>query len=190
MSPAASKEKPASGGLSLRDAIREKHDAAEAHPLSKLIMSGKISREVYADLLASQMAVVSWLERLADEVGLLEGLDGLRRTEAMLADLNELGCGSPCLFATAHAVHLNKLDRKGLLAHMYVMHMGDLFGGQIMKKLLPGSCRRYEFENRTELVHAMRALLTDDLADEANIAFEYVLGIFDAIAEEHNIRDS
>lgn len=176
--------------MSLRDAIKEKHDAAEEHPLSKLIMSGQVSREVYADLLASQLVVFKHLETIASEVGLLETLTGIERAEAMKADLDELGCGLPHIEASIHAIHLNRLDRKGILAHMYVLHMGDLFGGQIMKKLLPGSCRRYEFDNRTDLVHAMRALLTDDLAAEANVAFEYVLRLFDGIAEEHNIRAS
>jgi heme oxygenase len=176
--------------MALRDAIKAQHDRAEEHPLSKLIMSGKVSKEVYADLLASQIVVFSHLENIAKEMGLLDTVQGIERTDAMRADLEELGCGLPHCESSVHAIHLNRLDRKGILAHMYVLHMGDLFGGQIMKKLLPGACRRYEFENRTELVHAMRSLLSDDLADEANIAFEYVLRLFNGIAEEHHILDS
>ena len=46
----------------------------------------------------------------------------------------------------------------------------------------------YEFENRPELIAKVREMLTDDLADEANVCFDFVLELFDELAIEHNLH--
>lgn len=53
--------------------------------------------------------------------------------------------------------------------------MGDLHGGQMIKKIIPGSHLSLEFKDRAALVSGMRLLLNDSLADEANIAFEWAI---------------
>jgi heme oxygenase len=76
-------------------------------------------------------------------------------------------------------------ERKHLVkAHMYCRHMGDLFGGQIIKKVAPGQGRFYDFKNPTELKAAIRAELTDDLGDEARVAFEWAIKIMKALNNE------
>ena len=75
-----------------------------------------------------------------------------------------------------------------LWAHLYVKHMGDLFGGQILKRLVPGSGHMYQFENRQELIGQVRAQLCDSMADEANLCFTQTLELFSELANEHNIQ--
>jgi heme oxygenase len=77
---------------------------------------------------------------------------------------------------------INDPARKHLVkAHLYVRHMGDLFGGQYIAKKVPGSGKFYQFEDVDYLRNAIRAELTDDLGDEAKIAFEWAIKIMKAL---------
>jgi heme oxygenase len=59
------------------------------------------------------------------------------------------------------------------MAHVYVRHMGDLFGGQMLAKLLPGSNNFYKFDNIQSLVKGIREKIDVSLAEEANVAFDH-----------------
>jgi heme oxygenase len=60
-----------------------------------------------------------------------------------------------------------------MLAHIYVRHMGDMFGGQMLAKLLPGSNRMFQFENLPQLIANVRQKLDVSLAEESNVAFTH-----------------
>jgi heme oxygenase len=53
--------------------------------------------------------------------------------------------------------------------------MGDLFGGQMIKKVLPPPHRNLEFADVDTLKTAIRAKLDDSMSDEANRAFEWAI---------------
>jgi heme oxygenase len=53
--------------------------------------------------------------------------------------------------------------------------MGDLHGGQMIKKVLPPPHRNLDFADIEGLKIAIRAKLNDSMADEANIAFEWAM---------------
>jgi heme oxygenase len=55
--------------------------------------------------------------------------------------------------------------------------MGDLFGGQIIKKQVAhiSSGKFYDFENADAMKMSIREILTDDLGDEARVAFKYAI---------------
>jgi hypothetical protein len=72
------------------------------------------------------------------------------------------------------------------MAYVYLYHMADMYGGQMIKKCIPGSGKRFDFENRPALIAKIREHLTDDLAEEANIAFDYTLELFDELYREHS----
>jgi heme oxygenase len=57
--------------------------------------------------------------------------------------------------------------------------MGDLFGGQIIKKQVAhiSSGKFYEFDNADVMKMNIRSMLTDDLGEEAKIAFEYAIAM-------------
>jgi heme oxygenase len=65
-----------------------------------------------------------------------------------------------------------------LFAHVYVRHMGDLYGGKLIARGVPGSGRWYQFENRSDLAKAFNERITLDLADEAIVAFDNYNNIF------------
>jgi heme oxygenase len=84
-----------------------------------------------------------------------------------------------------YAGHVMALEEKDdLLAHIYVRHFGDMYGGQMIKKRNPGSGKMYEFENVEELKTTVRAMLHDDMADEANLCFEFAMQLFEELGDE------
>jgi heme oxygenase len=64
-----------------------------------------------------------------------------------------------------------------LFAHVYVRHMGDLAGGQMIAKRVPGSGTMYKFENGEELKNKIRSKLNDTMGDEANVAFDFAISL-------------
>jgi heme oxygenase len=172
--------------MSLKELTHSNHVLAEAHPFTKVLLSGSISPKVYADLLTNQLQQYIALETQAKHLL----LPGLARAQHIAEDLTELNHSSSICQATVDYVeYIQSInDPKLLWAHLYVKHMGDLFGGQILKKLVPGSGRMYEFENRTELIKQVRQQLSDDMADEANRCFTQTLELFTELANEHNIQ--
>jgi heme oxygenase len=55
--------------------------------------------------------------------------------------------------------------------------MGDLFGGQMIRKVLPFPHRNLDFNDVTDLKEKVRAKLDDSLGEEANIAFDWAIKI-------------
>ena len=75
-----------------------------------------------------------------------------------------------------------KDDPKKLLAHVYVRHMGDMFGGQQLAKLTPGNGHLYKFEDIPSLIKRVREKLDVSMAEEANLAFDFNI----AMIKEYN----
>ena len=69
----------------------------------------------------------------------------------------------------------NNPDR--IMAHLYTWHMGDLFGGQMIKKIISAPHRSLDFENEDLLKSNIRTKLKDTMVDEANVAFEWAIKI-------------
>jgi heme oxygenase len=174
--------------MALRDKIAEKHDKAENHRFVKLLFSGEMPKNIYADFLFNQLVAYSRLESLAQRYGLLFGIEDIRRADLMQEDLTELGEKPGFRKATSNYVsYLNNVPAEKLMAHIYVRHFGDMYGGQMLKKVVPSQGRMYEFKDRAELINRVRSKLSDDLGDEANKAFDFVLELFDELANAYDI---
>jgi hypothetical protein len=65
--------------------------------------------------------------------------------------------------------------------------MGDMYGGQMIKNCVPGNGRMYEFENRKELIQALRNKLDTSMASEAIHCFGYAIQLFTELADEYNL---
>jgi len=175
--------------MSLRDQIKENHAKAEEHPFIKVLMSGYMPPEVYAEFLYNQLHIYTVLESLAGEAGLLEGVEDICRVPKMESDFLEFG-QSPNLSPSTieYAQYLHTVPKDKLLGHVYAKHFGDLYGGQMLKKVVPGQAMMYEFDDRPGLISKMREKLTDDLGDEANKALECSLKLFDELSQTHNFE--
>lgn len=173
--------------MSLRDLTKDKHTDAERTAFAKVLLSGKITKEQYACYLTQMMAVYGVLEHQAAAHGLFEGLHGLARCRAIYDDLCELsgGVNYAILSSTrAYTDYLSTLeDKDKIMAHMYVRHMGDLFGGQMIASRVPGEGRFYKFNNVESLKTAIREKINDSMGDEANIAFDHAIAIMKELNE-------
>jgi heme oxygenase len=172
--------------MSLKEITKDLHHEAEKTAFAKLLLSGKITKEQYAKYLFNINPIYFTIEKYAQAQGILDQLPGLTRSTKIWTDFLEIA-GNPssyrmCQSTLAYQGYLEELannpERKHLLkAHMYVRHMGDLFGGQIIKNRVPGSGTFYDFDNIEELKSGIRAELDDTLGGEARVAFEWAIKI-------------
>lgn len=179
--------------MSLKEITKDLHTEAEKTAFAKLLLSGNIDQDTYANYLYQMLAVYDAIEFSAVEQGVFDRIPGLKRLKKIWLDYKELKDPEKFYQLTPttleYHTYLLKLgndpDRRHLVkAHMYVRHMGDLFGGQYIAKKVPGEGRFYQFENVEELKNAIRAELTDDLGDEARVAFEWNIKIMKELGHE------
>lgn len=123
-------------------------------------------------------------------LGYFDNMPGIERLPSIYADFLELKDQSahysflPATLEYNNYVLelLNDPARKHLLkAHLYVRHMGDLYGGQYIAKTVPGSGKFYQFDDVEGLRNAIRAELTDDLGLEARVAFQWAIKIMNQL---------
>jgi len=176
--------------MSLRDLTKEAHSNAERQEFVKILFSGTINPKLYATFLKNQHPCYELLEVCAMPLGLLNGLPDIRRAPAILSDYKELwdekdGEAQMLPVVKEYLDHIMtiKNDPHRLMAHIYVRHMGDLAGGQMISKKVPGSGRMYKFEDPDTLKAAIREKINDDMAEEANICFGFATKLFKEMME-------
>lgn len=181
--------------MSLKELTYEQHRKAETRPFVKVLFGGDINPKLYATYLKNQHPMYEILEVCAMPHGLFNGLPEIRRAPAILADYIELwGADNPdkpkivpVVDEYIRYILSIKDDPKKLMAHIYVRHMGDLSGGQMISKRVPGSGKYYQFGDEPEKIkEAIRAKLDDSLADEAKVCFEFATKFFEQMAEVAN----
>jgi heme oxygenase len=166
----------------LKELTQAKHTEAEQTPFVKLLLRG-LSPKNYYLYLHNQYAIYSTLESLTD----LTGIENIKRTDLIRQDIKDLehlysfkDPGDVTLSSVKEYInYISTLPQKQLMAHVYVRHFGDMYGGQIIKKNNPSLGKMYKFENAEELKTKVRAMLSDDMADEANTCFDHVIKFFD-----------
>ena len=169
----------------LREVTLEKHQAVENLPFIQYLLHGEITQEHYVIYLAEMLEIYRHLENLATMAGLLDDMPELPRAQRMTQDLDELAPNYRADLTSATKAYLDYLstlyesDRAPLIfAHVYVRHLGDMYGGKLIARRVPGSGRWYEFDNRADLVKRFNAKLSMDLAPEALVAFDHFANIF------------
>jgi heme oxygenase len=170
----------------LRELTKEEHRRAERTAFMNRMLKKKLTPYQYYTYLKNQLLMYVTLEYYATEVGIFgEDIFGILRSAAILEDITIVESESeislktaptlPAATAYVEYIHKIKEDKDKLLAHMYVRHMGDLSGGQMIKKLVPGPTNFYEFERDVdELKTLIRNNLHDGLEKEAKVCFSMV----------------
>jgi heme oxygenase len=167
----------------LKELTKEQHKSAERSLFVKKLLKKEITPYQYYVYLYNQFLMYSCLEKFASDSGILDDIEEIKRTTQISKDLKDLEieygfCIQPIAKATTkYNTYLNSIrtDHNKLLAHIYVRHMGDLSGGQIIKRFVPGSGNHYIFDTDTEeLKERVRSKLHDGLADEAKVCFDMI----------------
>lgn len=174
----------------LKQLTWEHHQNAERQDFVKVLMSGKINPKFYATYLWNQHKKYDILEAMAFAQGCLDGLVDIKRKLKIEQDFVELWKDDemPVLVESTHEYmrHMKTImtDPDKLMAHVYVLHMGDLSGGQMIKKKVPGEGRMYTFDtDKAELKEAIRAKTHDSMAEEAKWVFDSATKLFQELME-------
>lgn len=185
--------------MSLKEITKDLHHDAERTEFAKKLLSGNISKKDYANYLYQMTLIYGPIEMGCRVQGFLDNLPGIERTHLIYQDFKELAginhdykwCRSAIDYHNYLLNLISDPNRKHLIkAHLYCRHMGDLFGGQMIAKRVPGSGRFYQFKDPEKLKEQIRAELTDDLGDEARIAFEWAIKIMKELNDEPSLANS
>ena len=173
----------------IKELTWEHHKAAERCGFVKILLSGSIDPKLYATFLWNQYIKYTELEKLADKYGLLKGIETVKRKDSIYADFLELWTlkHKPPTFSstTDYIHHIRQLQNKQhIFAHIYVHHMGDLSGGQMIAKRVPGSCTMYDFDGDVnEIKNEIRSRCKDSMAQEAKMCFEFAIKQFNEMSK-------
>ena len=180
----------------LKELTKEEHTNAERQAFVKVLMSGKINPKFYATYLWNQHKKYDLLEALAMSQGLLNDFPSIIRKNHILNDFAELwteGEEPPELLPSTieYINHMKNIisDPDKLMAHIYVLHMGDLSGGQMIARKVPGQGHMYQFEgDLNEIKQKIREKTNDDMAEEAKYVFQSATNLFKELMEIENIE--
>lgn len=179
--------------LKLKELTWAHHQAAERRAFAKELLSGKIDPRLYYKFLTCQYMNYNVLEQA---VTLPPHLQKIKRARRIFQDIRELEqaygfrpTGEFPESVKEYELHIGSLaeqdNNHALLAHCYVRHFGELHGGQMIKKKIPGNGLMYEFEgDKKVLIEEFRTLLDDSMAEEAKICFDFASKLFDELSSE------
>ena len=169
------------------------HQSAERRAFARELIKGEVDPYKYYLFLVCQHFNYTALENATQ---IPEELEDIKRADRILEDIEELEKmynferpeDLPQSVAD-YVSHIYDLEDEGdnekLLAHMYTRHFGELHGGQIIKKRVPGSGKMYDFDvDKQYLIDEFRLLLHDGMAEEAKICFDFASRLFDELSEE------
>jgi heme oxygenase len=163
--------------MSLREATSTLHSKAEKMEFNQRMFRGELSQDEYLNYLIQQSYIFQEIENRN-----LPHTD-LKRLDLVHEDINELGGYKFKILksTTDYFVYLGDLNQEQLNAHIYLNYLALAYGGQMMKTKVPGSGKIYDFENMMECVGSIRAIQNDQMADEVNKGFQYIINILDEL---------
>lgn len=170
--------------LPLKDAIAEKHSLAEKMTFNQRMFKGELSKEEYVAYLCQQLGIFDSIEKHQLPH------PALNRVDNVLEDIKELmEAGEEDVLeidlldsTSEYCEYLQSLSKEEILPHVYLNYLAIMFGGQMMKKNVPGSGKMYEFDgDMREIAGTIRVVQKDEWADEANKALDYNINILDEL---------
>jgi heme oxygenase len=170
--------------MSLKELTWEHHKNAERQKFVKVMFSGSIEPRLYAEFLFNQFNAYDVLEAMAMSHGLFNDMPDIRRAPKIFEDFKELWQDETLpeikQSTQSYIAYLKTImqDPAALMAHVYVRHMGDLSGGQMIRKKVPGLGKMFDFQDRDQAKEIIRSKINDTMADEAKRCFEFATALF------------
>lgn len=176
--------------MSLKDLTIEEHKNAEKQEFARKLIKGDITDKEYATYLYNQFPQYELLEVCAMAHGLFAEIPEILRNKRIRQDYEELWDSKepPKLMPVVNQYleHIMKIkdDPHKLMAHIYVRHMGDLSGGQMIARKLPGSKLYYQFDGDvSQIKEKIREKVDDSMAEEAKLCFNFATSLFQQLVE-------
>ena len=176
--------------MSLKEITADLHTAAESTDFMKAVFARSLPRWQWIDWTYQKTLFYGAIEGAAGANRLLGDLPDIRRAFYLYMDFcamnpeMEVYEYRPATIDYYNYILSIRNDPQRILAHLYVWHMGDLFGGQMIKRIVEGPHRSLEFADVDTLKTALRTKLTDDLGDEARVAFEWAIRLMNEYSNE------
>lgn len=160
----------------LKEYIREKHNLAESTKFMRAIFERRLPVDLWYDFNHQKSLFYETIEGIAKSSGFIDDMLDIQRYSYL---------HSQCLLypkkftyrreTIEYNDYLNSIPsgNRNILAHLYTWHMGDMYGGQMIKKILNIEDVSLNFENRVELIQKLENKLDIDLVPETNIAFDW-----------------
>ena len=168
--------------MSLKELTQPQHKMAEETPFMKSIFAGTMPIDLWADYTYNKVLWYGAIETMARSRGLLDDLPDIERTHKLYLDYKAMtndnfkhNYRQAAIDYHNYLLRLDATDR--VMAHLYTWHMGDLFGGQMIKRLVPGPHNSLEFKDADILKTAIRAKLNDEMVAEVIEAFNWSIKI-------------
>lgn len=203
---------------SLRTSTMAAHKNAETSSFMKLLFKGDCSKESYQHYLWALHEVYQTLESVIDKLKDHSVINkvyfpNLFRLQTLKNDLQEWGFSlneeipetvqQAVKLYCERITHLDKERPELLTAHIYVRYLGDLSGGQMLKKVLPKNFNReigfsfYDFSNidanqtknefrqRLDEIGEMSDSLSKEICEEAILSFSLNTHLFKSLDKAH-----
>lgn len=172
--------------MSLKELTLHQHRAAEQTRFMQAVIQKQLPTEVWTDFIFQKTLIYKGLEGLAGAYCGCNQVPDLYRAFLLYQDFKELSHNQQYNFKKSTLEYYDYIQTLAghpnrIMAHVYVWHMGDLFGGQMIRRLTPGSNLALQFDNKDTLVAFIRSKCDDSMAEEANLAFEYAIKIMNEL---------
>ena len=185
--------------LDIKEITMKHHKNAERQEFVRILMSGNIDEKLYATYLYNQFQCYSVLEKYGLHNSLFRDTPGLLRAEHIHYDYRSLwtDIGSPPEITQStkdYIAHIESIQDEAmkLYAHIYVRHLGDLSGGQMIMKKTPGPNRYYKFKHKEvgdykrivrETINSYLNVYEHSVLPEATFCFESATKLFKEMKE-------
>ncbi len=181
--------------MSLKEKTAVKHTLAEKTPFMQAVFDRKMTKELWADFTYQKSLIYNGIEGVAGACGILKDLPDIQRAHYLYLDYKDMNTTNMSYRQVAIDYYKYILslypDADRIAAHLYVWHMGDLFGGQMIKKIVDAPSRALTFKDPELLKKNIREKLNESMADEANIAFDWAIKLLNdydiSSLEQNNI---
>ena len=169
--------------MSLKELTMQQHRNAERQKFASILMSGEIPKKFYLIYLINQHSCYKALE---NHPLFVLPHPNLNRSDKIKEDINELNESIKIdinnVLTKSTLDYINHVKNIGsqddFYAHVYVRYLGDLRGGQMIAKKIPGKGRYYQFDQPNELAKSIYEVLNDDMAHEARKVFDFATLLF------------
>lgn len=171
--------------MSLKEITKELHSRAEQTPFMRAVFDGTLPLNMWANFTYQKSIFYKVIETQSNKAGLLVDLPGIERASLLTQDYNNMIAGKsvfhePKSTTLDYVIYLrNLVTANDIMAHLYTWHMGDLFGGQMIKRVINAPHSALDFNNADLLKNNIRVKLSNELGNESKRAFEWAIKLLE-----------